>query len=60
MNTSTVLIISLTSHIGEENRQKSKDAGINDVFIKPLSMEKCQKIIELLPGLLPQIPHPKG
>jgi two-component system, OmpR family, aerobic respiration control sensor histidine kinase ArcB len=60
MNTSTVPIIALTSHIGEENIQKCKDAGINDVFIKPLSMEKCQKIIKLLSGSLPQIPHPKG
>lgn len=47
-NTLHVPIIALTSHIGEENIQKCKQAGMNDVFNKPLNMEKCQKIIDLL------------
>ena len=39
-------IVALTAHIGEEIKQKSLDAGMDDFISKPLLEEQVKNIIE--------------
>jgi two-component system aerobic respiration control sensor histidine kinase ArcB len=42
----TPVIIALTSHVGEEQKRQYMDVGMNGVYTKPLSMERCNEIIQ--------------
>jgi len=40
-----VPIIGLTAHVGEQIRLQAIEAGMNDLFVKPLLKEKCLIIL---------------
>lgn len=40
------IIIALTSHVGEEQKKLCLEAGMHDVYSKPLSLERCHEIIQ--------------
>lgn len=39
-------IIALTAHVGEENKQRCIEAGMNAVLSKPLSKKSCDEILD--------------
>lgn len=41
-------IIALTAHVGDENKQKCIEAGMNAVLTKPLSPKSCLDILDAL------------
>ncbi len=48
-------IIALTAHIGDENKKRCIEAGMNAVLTKPLTAQSCMDIINaFLPGALHQ------
>lgn len=48
-------IIALTAHVGEENKQRCIESGMNAVISKPLSQKSCSDILgSFLPLKLPE------
>ncbi|CAM2955131.1 sensory histidine-kinase / response regulator [Legionella steigerwaltii] len=50
-------IIALTAHVGDENKQRCIESGINAVISKPLTQEKC---CDILNSFIPSIQKEKG
>ncbi|KTD40423.1 PAS domain-containing sensor histidine kinase [Legionella parisiensis] len=50
-------IIALTAHVGEENKQRCIESGINAVFSKPLTQKNC---CDILNSFIPSIQKEKG
>ncbi|MBA2648671.1 MAG: response regulator [Legionella sp.] len=49
-------IIALTAHVSEENKQRCIDAGMDAVFIKPLTTKSCADILNsFIPGYQQQL-----
>lgn len=39
-------IIALTAHVGDENKKRCIDAGMNAVLTKPLTAKSCADIVD--------------
>ncbi|WP_412757027.1 PAS domain-containing protein [Legionella bozemanae] len=50
-------IIALTAHVGEENKQRCIESGINAVLSKPLTQKNC---CDILNSFIPSIQKEKG
>ncbi|WP_347251832.1 response regulator [Legionella sp.] len=47
-------IIALTAHVGDENKKRCIDAGMNAVLTKPLTVKSCTDIVDaFIPGKHP-------